>query len=437
MPLVFVIPGALKEFAGDRSEVRIAGEAASAGDALALLWRECPGARDRVLTELGVVRPHINVFVNGENIRHAGGLAAPVPANAEIVIVPAVSGGESDRRRCTWARTPLSIAYHDREWGVSVHDDRVFFEFVTLEGAQAGLSWETILKKRDAYREAFAGFDPVRVARFTPARVERLLRNEGIVRHRLKVASTVGNAKAFLAIQKEFGSFDAYVWRFVNGAPLVNGRATLNDVPARTAESDALSHDLLKRGFKFVGSTICYAFMQATGLVNDHTTDCFRYANRSTRTLSKVRGEASLPQSQPELRLRINVLDPLKDVRMQLQSGRSDLVSTARESRRALHFDFSVRVGKRPDGRPNFLGPFTQGPPGERFVYVNSGTLAGQPESCWTRRAKVPLTSVTWALIDAARRADAPLETDMPGIGGDGGPTCATVKGVAWRVRTA
>jgi DNA-3-methyladenine glycosylase I len=288
MPLLFVIPGPLKEFAAGRSEVRIPSEVTSARDALSLLWNECPGARDRVLTELGAVRPHVNIFVNGENIRYCGGLDARVPPNAEIVIVPAVSGGEAAVRRCQWATTPLGIAYHDQEWGVPVHDDRVFFEFITLEGAQAGLSWETILRKRDAYREAFEEFDPVRVARFTPARIERLLRNEGIVRNRLKVESTVGNARAFLAIQKECGSFDAYVWRFVNGAPLVNRRKSLEQIPAKTAESDALSRDLLKRGFKFVGSTICYAFMQATGLVNDHATDCFRYS----RAGSNSRGQA-------------------------------------------------------------------------------------------------------------------------------------------------
>ena len=158
-----------------------------------------------------------------------------------------------------------------------VHDDDVLFEFLTLEGAQAGLSWETILKKRDAYREAFAGFDPVRVARFTPARVERLLRNRGIVRNRLKIESTVRNAKAFLAVQREFGSFDAYLWALVGGVPRVNRRRTLKQVPASTPQSDALSRDLLGRGFRFVGSTICYAFMQAVGIVNDHTIDCFRH----------------------------------------------------------------------------------------------------------------------------------------------------------------
>ena len=180
-------------------------------------------------------------------------------------------------RRCAWARTPLAIRYHDQEWGVPVHDDIVFFEFLTLEGAQAGLSWETILNKRDAYRDAFAGFDPARVARFTPARLERLLADPGIVRNRLKIASTVGNARAFLAVQKEFGSFDEYVWGFVGGRPRVNRWRAIDQVPARTPESDALSRDLLARGFKFVGSTICYAFMQAVGLVNDHTMECFRY----------------------------------------------------------------------------------------------------------------------------------------------------------------
>jgi DNA-3-methyladenine glycosylase I len=182
----------------------------------------------------------------------------------------------ADKRRCGWARTPLSIAYHDAEWGVPVHDDRVLFEFLTLEGAQAGLSWETILAKREAYRRAFADFNPERVAKFTPARVERLLKDPGIVRNRLKVESTVRNAAAFLEIQREFGAFDRYVWQFVGGSPIVNRRRTLEDVPPRTAESDALSRDLAARGFKFVGSTICYAFMQAVGMVDDHAVDCFR-----------------------------------------------------------------------------------------------------------------------------------------------------------------
>ena len=190
----------------------------------------------------------------------------------------------TDRSRCEWARTPLGIAYHDLEWGVPVHEDRTLFEFLILEGAQAGLSWETILKKRDAYREAFDGFDPARVARFTPARVERLLRNPGIIRNRLKIESSIRNAGAFLAVQKEFGSFDAYVWRFVGGAPRVNGWRTLKDIPPRTPESDALSKDLLRRDFKFVGSTICYAFMEAVGLVNDHTGRLLSLS-RTTHTL--------------------------------------------------------------------------------------------------------------------------------------------------------
>jgi DNA-3-methyladenine glycosylase I len=189
-----------------------------------------------------------------------------------------------DQTRCTWAQTPLSIAYHDKEWGVPAHDDLVLFEFIVLEGAQAGLSWETILRKREAYRRAFAGFDPAKVARYTPARVERLLQDPGIVRNRLKVGGTVRNAKAFLAVQKEFGSFDAYVWQFVGGAPLVNRRTTLKEVPPRTAESDALSRDLTKRGFTFVGSTICYAFMQAVGMVDDHLVDCFRHNRKRRRS---------------------------------------------------------------------------------------------------------------------------------------------------------
>ena len=180
--------------------------------------------------------------------------------------------------RCAWPRTELDVRYHDTEWGVPVHDDRVFFEFLTLEGAQAGLSWSTILKKRERYRELFEEFDAARVARFTPARVERLLEDAGIVRNRLKVESTVRNARAFLAVQDEFGSFDRYVWRFVDGTPLVNERRSMQEIPARTDESDALSRDLLRRDFKFVGSTICYAFMQACGLVNDHVVTCFRYA---------------------------------------------------------------------------------------------------------------------------------------------------------------
>ena len=180
-------------------------------------------------------------------------------------------------KRCTWATTPLGIAYHDAEWGVPVHDDQVLFEFITLEGAQAGLSWETILKKRDGYRAAFAGFDPRRVARFTPTRCTRLMGDAGIVRNRLKIESTVANARAFLAVQREHGTFDRFLWDFVGGAPLANRWRATERLPARTGLSDALSRELKRRGFRFVGSTICYAFMQAVGVVNDHATTCFRY----------------------------------------------------------------------------------------------------------------------------------------------------------------
>lgn len=179
--------------------------------------------------------------------------------------------------RCGWARNELAIRYHDEEWGVPVHDDRRWFEFITLEGAQAGLSWDTILRKREAYRSAFKEFDPVRVAKFGDREVTRLLADVGIVRNRLKINSTIGNAKAFLAVQKEFGSFDDYIWRFVGGRPRINKWRVLKQVPARTDESDAMSKDLIGRGFKFVGSTICYAMMQATGMVNDHLVDCERY----------------------------------------------------------------------------------------------------------------------------------------------------------------
>ncbi len=179
-------------------------------------------------------------------------------------------------RRCEWAQSELAIRYHDLEWGVPLHDDRRFFELLTLEGAQAGLSWDTILKKRARYREVFADFDPAVVARFDRRRIERLLADPGIVRNRLKVESTVGNAKAFLALQAERGSFDEYVWSFVGGEPVRAAPRRLADVPARTPLSDALSKDLKRRGFRFVGSTICYAFLQATGLVNDHVLGCFR-----------------------------------------------------------------------------------------------------------------------------------------------------------------
>ncbi len=177
--------------------------------------------------------------------------------------------------RCPWCLgSPAYVEYHDREWGVPVHDDRVLFEFLVLEGAQAGLSWSTILAKRENYRRLFADFDPARVARFTPAKVEKLLLDPGIVRNRLKVEGTVRNARAFLAVQKEFGSFDAYAWSFVGGRPIVNARRSMKDVPASTPESDAFSKALRKRGFTFVGTTILYAFMQATGMVDDHLVTC-------------------------------------------------------------------------------------------------------------------------------------------------------------------
>ena len=180
-------------------------------------------------------------------------------------------------KRCSWPKSELDIAYHDQEWGAPVHDDRVLFEFLILEGAQAGLSWSTILRKRANYRRAFADFEPARVARFTPARVQKLMQDEGIVRNRLKIESTITNARAFLTVQKEFGSFDSYLWRFVGGKPRQNAWRGPGQTPARTAESDALSKDLQRRGFRFVGSTICYAFMQAVGMVNDHLVSCYRY----------------------------------------------------------------------------------------------------------------------------------------------------------------
>ena len=179
--------------------------------------------------------------------------------------------------RCSWARNELSIRYHDEEWGVPAHDDGLLFEFLILEGAQAGLSWDTILKKRDNYRRAFDGFNVQRVAKYRDRKIQSLLRDPGIVRNRLKIAGTVQNAKAFLAAQKEFGSFDRYIWQFTGGRPRVNSWKLYQPVPASTPESDAMSKDLKKRGFTFVGSTICYAFMQAVGMVNDHAVDCFRY----------------------------------------------------------------------------------------------------------------------------------------------------------------
>ena len=181
--------------------------------------------------------------------------------------------------RCQWSTSdPLYIAYHDEEWGVPVHDDRLLFEFLVLEGAQAGLSWITILRKREGYRRAFDNFDPQEVARYGDEKVAALLADPGIVRNRLKISSAISNAQAFLKLQEEFGSFDDYIWGFVGGKPRHNAWRQLSDIPARTPESDALSKDLVKRGFRFVGSTIMYAHMQATGMVNDHTVDCFRYA---------------------------------------------------------------------------------------------------------------------------------------------------------------
>jgi DNA-3-methyladenine glycosylase I len=180
--------------------------------------------------------------------------------------------------RCSWPSNPLSIRYHDEEWGLPQHDDRVLFEFLILEGAQAGLSWDTILQKRENYRAALDGFDPQRIARYDRRKVQSLLRNPGIVRNRLKIASTIRNAKAFLEVQKEFGSFDRYIWQFTGGKTLPNKRRPSDPLPASTPESDAMSKDLKKRGFNFVGSTICYAFMQAVGMVNDHQVKCFRYA---------------------------------------------------------------------------------------------------------------------------------------------------------------
>lgn len=181
------------------------------------------------------------------------------------------------RKRCQWASTPLMTEYHDNEWGVPLHDDRALFELLLLEGAQAGLSWEIILRKREGYRAAFDGFDARAIARYDRRKVKRLLADPGIVRNGLKVAAAIGNAQAFLDVQKEFGSFDAYIWGFVGGRPIRNRWRSLGELPSRTATSDAMSKDLKKRGFRFVGSTICYAFMQAVGMVNDHVVGCFRH----------------------------------------------------------------------------------------------------------------------------------------------------------------
>jgi DNA-3-methyladenine glycosylase I len=196
--------------------------------------------------------------------------------------------------RCAWASDELSIAYHDGEWGVPVHDDRLLFEFLTLEGAQAGLSWSTILKKRDGYRRAFHRFDPARVAKLQARDVQRLMKDEGIVRNRAKIESTIGNARAFLAVQREHGSFDAYVWRFVDGRPLQSTWRSTKQVPAETDASRALSRDLIARGFRFVGPTICYAFMQAVGLVNDHVVGCARRVPLTRAAKSPSRGTAGI-----------------------------------------------------------------------------------------------------------------------------------------------
>lgn len=184
----------------------------------------------------------------------------------------------ASKERCRWAGTGEMAVYHDTELGVPVHDDRALFEFLILEGAQAGLSWSTILKKRERYRKVFSNFDARKVARYKDDRIERLLADPGIVRNRLKIHATVGNARVFLAVQKEFGSFDAYIWQFTGGKPVQNRLTLAGPIPATSAQSDAMSKDLLRRGFKFAGSTICYAFMQATGMVNDHAVECFRHA---------------------------------------------------------------------------------------------------------------------------------------------------------------
>lgn len=184
---------------------------------------------------------------------------------------------EKEKSRCPWPTKENSIRYHDTEWGVPVHDDRLLFEYLILEGAQAGLSWQTVLNKRENYRAAFDNFDAEKIARYGEKKVGQLLANEGIIRNRLKIAATIQNAKSFLKVQEEFRSFDQYIWQFVGGKPIQNRRKSMKDVPARTEVSDAMSKDLLKRGFKFVGSTICYAYIQAVGMVNDHLETCFRH----------------------------------------------------------------------------------------------------------------------------------------------------------------
>jgi DNA-3-methyladenine glycosylase I len=250
-------------------------------------WLNAIGVHNRRdLEQLGAVDAYAMLKANGYkaslNLVYAieGALTGRdwnrLPAKRKAQLKAAAA--EAVKPRCAWpANDPLMRRYHDEEWGVPVHDDRLHFEFLILEGAQAGLSWRTVLYKRAAYRAAFANFDPRRVARFDARKVKTLLNNAGIIRNRLKIESTISNARAFLAVQKEFGSFDRYVWQFVGGRPIVNRWTTLRQIPARTTESDALSADLKKRGFRFVGSTIIYAHMQATGLVNDHLVHCYRH----------------------------------------------------------------------------------------------------------------------------------------------------------------
>lgn len=198
-------------------------------------------------------------------------------------------------KRCPWPTDELYCRYHDLEWGVPVHDDRHLFEMINLEGAQAGLSWSTILKKRDHYRTAFDQFDAEKIARYDEGKKAELMANAGIVRNRLKIAASIQNARSFLAVREEFGSFDKFIWQFVEGAPIQNKWSEMKQVPAKTAESDAMSKELLKRGFKFVGSTICYAFMQAVGMVNDHLVDCYRHAELESERASKAGGLRAQP----------------------------------------------------------------------------------------------------------------------------------------------
>jgi DNA-3-methyladenine glycosylase I len=216
-------------------------------------------------------------FLKGLNARNRDtGLTITASLLPGAKLLP-MTKASSNPTRCPWARNDLAILYHDEEWGVPVHDDRILFEFLILEGAQAGLSWDTILQKRENYRKAFDGFDPSRIAAYKSRKLQNLMKDAGIVRNRLKIAAAVKNAKAFLEVQKEFGSFDCYIWQFTGGSPIVNSRRSPNQVPARTPQSDAMSKALKKRGFTFVGTTICYAFMQAVGMVNDHLITCFRY----------------------------------------------------------------------------------------------------------------------------------------------------------------